>query len=126
MSRTLLLSVIPTSALQLCSLQVWKNAALWEGFIRCCVKIRPQSYQVLLQLPPSPLESVFQKERELRQHLRHYVENFSAAQVGSMSSQKSAPKLELGVGLSLLLLGFALDSRDYRFSDLIASLSVCE
>ncbi|KAH8854993.1 Symplekin [Schistosoma japonicum] len=60
--------------------QVWKSEKLWDGFIRCCVKTRPQSYQVLLQLPPDRLEAVFRWEPAMRGQVRRYVENFSSAQ----------------------------------------------
>ncbi|TGZ67041.1 hypothetical protein CRM22_004997 [Opisthorchis felineus] len=60
--------------------QVWKSEKLWDGFIRCCVKTRPQSYQVLLQLPPERLEDVFRREPAMRIQVRRYVENFSSAQ----------------------------------------------
>ncbi|CAL8106018.1 unnamed protein product [Calicophoron daubneyi] len=60
--------------------QVWKSDKLWDGFIRCCIKTRPQSYQVLLQLPPERLEAVFQRESTMRAQVRRYVENFSSAQ----------------------------------------------
>ncbi|KAA3677209.1 symplekin [Paragonimus westermani] len=60
--------------------QVWKSEKLWDGFIRCCIKTRPQSYQVLLQLPPERLEAVFQREPAMRAQVRRYVENFSSAQ----------------------------------------------
>ncbi|CAH8434957.1 unnamed protein product [Schistosoma turkestanicum] len=60
--------------------QVWKSEKLWDGFIRCCAKTRPQSYQVLLQLPPDKLEAVFQWEPTMRGQVRRYVENFSSAQ----------------------------------------------
>ncbi|VDQ03647.1 unnamed protein product [Trichobilharzia regenti] len=60
--------------------QVWKSEKLWDGFIRCCVKTRPQSYQVLLQLPPDRLEAVFRWEPAMRAQVRRYVENFSSAQ----------------------------------------------
>ncbi|THD24101.1 Symplekin [Fasciola hepatica] len=60
--------------------QVWKSKQLWDGFIRCCIKLRPQSYQVLLQLPPERLESVFQREPSMRAQVRRHVENFSSAQ----------------------------------------------
>ncbi|GAA56150.1 symplekin, partial [Clonorchis sinensis] len=60
--------------------QVWKSEKLWDGFIRCCVKTRPQSYQVLLQLPPERLEDVFRREPAMRTQVRRYVENFSSAQ----------------------------------------------
>ncbi|VUZ55106.1 unnamed protein product [Hymenolepis diminuta] len=60
--------------------QVWKSDILWAGFIRCCVKIQPKSYQVLLQLPPQQLEAVFKREPDLRAQLRRYVDTFSSAQ----------------------------------------------
>ncbi|KAL5103713.1 Symplekin [Taenia crassiceps] len=60
--------------------QVWKSEVLWDGFIRCCVKTQPQSYQVLLQLPPQQLQSVFTREPNLRAQVRRYVDNFSSAQ----------------------------------------------
>ncbi|CAH8436037.1 unnamed protein product [Heterobilharzia americana] len=60
--------------------QVWKSEKLWDGFIRCCAKTRPQSYQVLLQLPPDRLEAVFQRETAMRGQVKRYVENFSSAQ----------------------------------------------
>ncbi|RTG81342.1 symplekin [Schistosoma bovis] len=63
--------------------QVWKSEKLWDGFIRCCAKTRPQSYQVLLQLPPDRLEAVFQWEPAMRGQVRRYVENFSSAQVSN-------------------------------------------
>lgn len=67
----------------LLTVQVWKSKQLWDGFIRCCIKLRPQSYQVLLQLPPERLESVFQREPSIRAQVRRHVENFSSAQVSS-------------------------------------------
>lgn len=60
--------------------QVWKTDVLWDGFIRCCVKTQPQSYQVLLQLPPQQFQSVLKREPDLRTQLRRYVDNFSSAQ----------------------------------------------
>lgn len=60
--------------------QVWKSSILWDGFIRCCVKMQPKSYQVLLQLPPQQLEAVFVKEPDLKTQLRRCVDTFSSAQ----------------------------------------------
>ena len=31
--------------------QVWKQKMLWEGFIKCCERTKPQSFRVLLQVP---------------------------------------------------------------------------
>ncbi|VDN96867.1 unnamed protein product [Rodentolepis nana] len=65
--------------------QFWKSEILWAGFIRCCVKIQPKSYQVLLQLPPQQLEAVFKREPDLRTQLRRYVDTFSSAQRTNIS-----------------------------------------
>uniref|UniRef100_A0A8C2DXZ4 Symplekin n=1 Tax=Cyprinus carpio TaxID=7962 RepID=A0A8C2DXZ4_CYPCA len=35
--------------------QVWKYPKVWEGFVKCCQRTKPQSYNVLLQLPPPQL-----------------------------------------------------------------------
>uniref|UniRef100_UPI00358F3C6F symplekin n=1 Tax=Myxine glutinosa TaxID=7769 RepID=UPI00358F3C6F len=53
--------------------QVWKYPKVWEGFIKCCQRTKPQSYQVLLQLPPAQLVGVFEKCPELRFPLLHHV-----------------------------------------------------
>ncbi|CAG2183601.1 unnamed protein product, partial [Oppiella nova] len=39
--------------------QVWKQKRVWEGFIKCCQRTKPQSFQVLLQLPAPQLKAVF-------------------------------------------------------------------
>src|SRR5690625_4341103 len=39
--------------------QVWNQKKVWEGFIKCCQRTLPQSFPVLLQLPPAQLDSVF-------------------------------------------------------------------
>ncbi|CAF1253475.1 unnamed protein product [Adineta steineri] len=46
--------------------QAWKQARIWEGFIKCCQKTRPHSFPLLLQLPPPQLKHVFQTTPELR------------------------------------------------------------
>ncbi|KAL3314447.1 hypothetical protein Ciccas_006935 [Cichlidogyrus casuarinus] len=65
---------------QVRSSHIWKNSALWDGFVRCCMKTRPQCFQVLFLLPTEQLESVFLKESSLRQHMLRHVENLSNAQ----------------------------------------------
>jgi len=39
---------------------IWNDKLLWEGFVRCCVQLKPASLPVLLQLPPRQLESTLQ------------------------------------------------------------------
>ncbi|XP_037073989.1 LOW QUALITY PROTEIN: symplekin-like [Pollicipes pollicipes] len=67
---------------RLTSKQVWTQKKVWEGFIKCCQRTKPSSYQVLLQLPPEPLRDVFATAPELRSNLLDYVASFSEAQRG--------------------------------------------
>uniref|UniRef100_UPI00398E4AEC symplekin n=1 Tax=Pristiophorus japonicus TaxID=55135 RepID=UPI00398E4AEC len=60
--------------------QVWKYPKVWEGFIKCCQRTKPQSFQVLLQLPPTPLVNVFEKCPELREPLLTHVRSFTPHQ----------------------------------------------
>ncbi|XP_056366836.1 symplekin [Oenanthe melanoleuca] len=53
--------------------QVWKYPKVWEGFIKCCQRTKPQSFQVILQLPPPQLSAVFDKCPELREPLLSHV-----------------------------------------------------
>ncbi|NXJ72784.1 SYMPK protein, partial [Rostratula benghalensis] len=46
---------------------VWKYPKVWEGFIKCCQRTKPQSFQVVLQLPPPQLAAIFDKCPELRE-----------------------------------------------------------
>lgn len=60
--------------------QVWKYPKVWEGFIKCCQRTKPQSFAVLLQLPPPQLSSVFDKCPELRDPLLVHVRSFTPHQ----------------------------------------------
>ncbi|XP_064900323.1 LOW QUALITY PROTEIN: symplekin [Columba livia] len=53
--------------------QVWKYPKVWEGFIKCCQRTKPQSFPVVLQLPPPQLAAVFDKCPELREPLLNHV-----------------------------------------------------
>lgn len=63
------------------SLQVWKYPKVWEGFVKCCQRTKPQSYSVLLQLPPAQLTSVFERCPEMREPLLQHVHSFTPHQV---------------------------------------------
>ncbi|XP_068085676.1 symplekin isoform X2 [Anabrus simplex] len=60
--------------------QVWKQKKVWEGFIKCCQRTKPQSFQVLLQLPPAQLSDVFENSPDLRQPLLSHVMAFTENQ----------------------------------------------
>ncbi|KAM4561543.1 symplekin [Fundulus diaphanus] len=60
--------------------QVWKYPKVWEGFVKCCQRTKPQSYSVLLQLPPPQLASVFERCPEMRAPLLQHVLAFTPHQ----------------------------------------------
>lgn len=66
--------------LRLINKQVWKTPKLWEGFVKCCERTVPQSFQVLLQLPPPQLLNVFELSKGMRLKLLSHVETFSEHQ----------------------------------------------
>ncbi|CAI9618418.1 unnamed protein product [Staurois parvus] len=61
--------------------QVWKYPKVWEGFIKCCQRTKPQSFSVLLQLPPPQLLSVLQTCPDLRDPLLSHVRSFTPNQL---------------------------------------------
>ncbi|XP_038135078.1 symplekin [Cyprinodon tularosa] len=60
--------------------QVWKYPKVWEGFVKCCQRTKPQSYSVLLQLPPPQLSAVFERCPEMRTPLLQHVLSFTPHQ----------------------------------------------
>ncbi|KAM6978803.1 symplekin isoform 1-T2 [Tautogolabrus adspersus] len=60
--------------------QVWKYPKVWEGFVKCCQRTKPQSFSVLLQLPPAQLTSVFERCPEMREPLLLHVHSFTPHQ----------------------------------------------
>uniref|UniRef100_A0A1A7XW59 Symplekin n=1 Tax=Iconisemion striatum TaxID=60296 RepID=A0A1A7XW59_9TELE len=60
--------------------QVWKYPKVWEGFVKCCQRTKPQSFSVLLQLPAAQLASVFERCPEMRAPLLQHVHSFTPHQ----------------------------------------------
>jgi symplekin len=56
------------------SFKIWKDKSLWNGFIKCCEKLIPHSYAVILQLPPANLEDFFQALPHVRDPLLEHVQ----------------------------------------------------
>ncbi|KAK4742577.1 hypothetical protein SAY87_000578 [Trapa incisa] len=46
--------------------QIWKYPKLWVGFLKCAQLTKPQSFPVLLQLPPAQLENALNRIPALR------------------------------------------------------------
>jgi symplekin len=66
---------------RLISKQVWKYSKVWEGFIKCCQRIKSISHQVLLQLPPAQLKEVLTTAPDLREHVSKHVSTLNPQQV---------------------------------------------
>lgn len=61
--------------------QVWKQPKVWEGFVKCCERTQPQSFAVILQLPPTQLAEALKMASNLRAPLLAHVEAFAENQV---------------------------------------------
>ena len=55
---------------------------MWEGFIKCCQRIKLISHQVLLQLPRAQLVEVFTTAPDLKEHIVKHVVGLNPQQVG--------------------------------------------
>ncbi|OMO85062.1 hypothetical protein CCACVL1_10448 [Corchorus capsularis] len=82
---------------RLVSKQIWKYPKLWVGFLKCAQLTKPQSFSVLLQLPPPQLENALNRIAALRAPL---VEHASQQNI-----RASLPRSVLAV------LGLAPDSQ---------------
>ena len=61
--------------------QVWKQPKVWEGFVKCCERTQPQSFAVILQLPPVQLVEALEMAPNIRGPLVSHVESFAENQV---------------------------------------------
>lgn len=68
--------------------QVWKYPKVWEGFVKCCQRTKPQSYSVLLQLPSAQLTSIFERCPEMREPLLQHVHSLTPHQVTAASKTR--------------------------------------
>ncbi|KAL0875065.1 hypothetical protein Bca101_024770 [Brassica carinata] len=92
---------------RLVSKQIWKYPKLWVGFLKCAQSTQPQSYKVLLQLPPTQLGNALTKISSLRAPL--------AAHASQPDIQSSLPRSTLAV------LGLVPDSQGTQNSQVQAS-----
>lgn len=65
--------------------QVWRIKVLWDGFLKCAQRLRPQSLVVLLSLPPAQLADALNACPELRVPLIELAEQIGQMQGGSVS-----------------------------------------
>ncbi|KAL0680428.1 hypothetical protein Bca4012_047275 [Brassica carinata] len=92
---------------RLVSKQIWKYPKLWVGFLKCAQSTQPQSYKVLLQLPPTQLGNALTKISSLRAPL--------AAHASQPDIQSSLPRSTLAV------LGLVPDSQGTQTTQVQAS-----
>lgn len=65
---------------RLISKKVWEQEKVWEGFVKCCQRLKPQSFQVLLQLPAEQLKSIFDSTTDMRNAMKQYIDRFTSQQ----------------------------------------------
>ncbi|XVE62050.1 hypothetical protein DITRI_Ditri06bG0087800 [Diplodiscus trichospermus] len=82
---------------RLVSKQIWKYPKLWVGFLKCALLTKPQSFSVLLQLPPPQLENALNRTAALKAPL--------VAHASQQNIRASLPRSVLAV------LGLAPDSQ---------------
>ncbi|XP_008544685.1 symplekin [Microplitis demolitor] len=66
--------------------QVWKQPKVWEGFVKCCERTQPQSFAVILQLPPQQLSDAFKMAPGLREPLVSHIDQFADNQKAHISA----------------------------------------
>ncbi|KFK24648.1 hypothetical protein AALP_AA8G006900 [Arabis alpina] len=94
---------------RLVSKQIWKYPKLWVGFLKCAQTLQPQSYKVLLQLPPPQLENALTKIPALR---------------APLTGHASQPEIQSSLPRStLVVLGLVPDSQVTQTSQVPASES---
>ncbi|GFU76086.1 symplekin [Trichonephila clavipes] len=92
--------------------KIWTQKKIWEGFIKCCQRTKPQSFQVLLQLPAPQLQDVLDSCPDLRDPLCQHVDTFTDHQKAHI------PKATMDV-----LTSFSPKSRQTKFlPDMLAEM----
>lgn len=67
--------------------QVWKHKLIWDGFIKCCLRLQPQSMGVLTNLPPAQLQDALSICPELRNPVLEYAIEMNKHQSNHVSQQ---------------------------------------
>ncbi|KAJ1658425.1 hypothetical protein IWQ61_002335 [Dispira simplex] len=83
--------------------KVWTLPVVWEGFVRCCDKIKPASFTTLFQLPPPQFNEVLTKCPSLIPDLQQYVANLPPAQLNRIQHllsilEAQAPSVTTTIG----------------------------
>lgn len=65
--------------------QVWKQKVVWEGFLKCCQRLKPASFSVMLSLPPQQLRDALHVCPELRRPLLEHAKESAEKQPSTVS-----------------------------------------
>ncbi|KAJ6633749.1 Symplekin [Pseudolycoriella hygida] len=65
--------------------QVWRQKVIWDGFLKCCQRLKPNSYPVLMTLPPPQLIDALNTCPELRQPMIDHANSLIESQSGAVS-----------------------------------------
>jgi symplekin len=67
--------------------QVWKNKLIWDGFVKCCQRLQPQSMSVLIQLPSVQLQDALTICPDLKNQVLEYAREMNSQQSSHMTQQ---------------------------------------
>ncbi|XP_053969576.1 symplekin [Anastrepha ludens] len=67
--------------------QVWRQKVIWEGFLKCCQRLKPQSLPVLLHLPNQQLVGALEQCPDLRQPLFEYAQSIQEEPMSGITPQ---------------------------------------
>lgn len=81
--------------------QVWKQKVVWDGFLKCCQRLKPTSLPVLMTLPPPQLIEALNTCPDLRQPMIDHANGIIESQGGSVS--KITMDILLGNNLDLFI-----------------------
>jgi symplekin len=60
--------------------QIWLYPKVWEGFIKCCQRTKPISFNLLIQLPIAQLKEVVKNANDLKDGLQKYIRQLNPMQ----------------------------------------------
>lgn len=64
--------------------QVWRQKVIWDGFLKCCQRLKPSSFPVLMTLPPPQLIEALNTCPELRQPMIDHANSLLESQSGAV------------------------------------------
>lgn len=67
--------------------QVWKQKVVWDGFLKCCQRLQPQTLSILIQLPAAQLIDTIASCPELREPLLNHANTINENHHGHVSEQ---------------------------------------